>query len=180
MNGCRFYTTKLEFIKQKPLHNRRESCFEVFPDGLMDDMASKNISTCCVSYIALPMKTDLQLSPTTILATKFPTDFNSTLLCLSENSSELNYITFSKMCRTFKRGLRTQRPIHISSMGNNRGHISDSFSDKCTALIQNKQKQKYRGMFEIQKSRNKTSSGDIVRRTWRTCSESESRNFDCQ
>ena len=34
-------------------------CFKVFPDGLMDDMASKNISNCTVSYTALPMKTDL-------------------------------------------------------------------------------------------------------------------------
>ena len=50
-----------------------------------------------------------------------------------------NYIdmTFSKMCRTFKRRLSTLIPIHISSMGHNRGHISYSLSDKCTALIQN-------------------------------------------
>ena len=31
---------------------------KVFPDGLMDDMASKNISSCSVSYAALQMKTD--------------------------------------------------------------------------------------------------------------------------
>ena len=37
------------------------------------------------------------------------TDFNSTLLCFSENSSKLCCIdiTFSKMCRTFKRHLST-------------------------------------------------------------------------
>ena len=28
--------------------------FKVFPDGLMDDMALKNISICTVSYAALP------------------------------------------------------------------------------------------------------------------------------
>ena len=30
----------------------------------MDDMASKNISSCTVSYTALPMKTDLHFQPT--------------------------------------------------------------------------------------------------------------------
>ena len=33
--------------------------------------------------------------------------------------------------------LSTYRMIHISSMGHNRGQVSDSLSDKCTALIQN-------------------------------------------
>ena len=47
----------------------------------MDDMASKNISSSTVSYTALPLKTDLYFQPNTVLATKFPTDFNSTLLC---------------------------------------------------------------------------------------------------
>ena len=37
---------------------------KVFPDGLMDDMASKNISSCTVSYKALPIKTDLHYQPT--------------------------------------------------------------------------------------------------------------------
>ena len=49
------------------------------------------------------------LSTNTDLATKFQTGFNSTLLCFSENSSKLCCInvTFSKMCRTFKRHLST-------------------------------------------------------------------------
>ena len=43
---------------------------------------------------------------------------------------------FSKMCRTIKRLLSTYRPIHIPSMGHNRGQDSDSLSDKCSAWIQ--------------------------------------------
>ena len=34
-----------------------------FPDSLMGDMASKNISSCTVSYTAIPMTTDLHLHP---------------------------------------------------------------------------------------------------------------------
>ena len=30
--------------------------FKVFPEGLIVDMASKNISSCTVSYTPLPMK----------------------------------------------------------------------------------------------------------------------------
>ena len=37
---------------------------KVFPEGLMVDMTSKNISRCTVSYTALPMKTDLHFQPT--------------------------------------------------------------------------------------------------------------------
>ena len=81
---------------------------KVFPDCLIDDMTLKNISNCTVSYTALQMKTDLHFQPT-LSATKFPIDFNSTFLCFSENSSKLCCIdiTFSKMCRTFKRRLST-------------------------------------------------------------------------
>ena len=35
-----------------------------FRDSLMDDMASKNISSCTVSYTALPVKIDLHFQPT--------------------------------------------------------------------------------------------------------------------
>ena len=50
-------------------HNlfNNEACqkaLKVFPEGLMVDMASKNIASCTVSYAALPMKTDLQFQPT--------------------------------------------------------------------------------------------------------------------
>ena len=38
--------------------------FKVFPEGLMVDMASKNISSCTVSYTPLPKKTDLHFQPT--------------------------------------------------------------------------------------------------------------------
>ena len=38
--------------------------FTVFPEGLVVDMASKNISRCTVSYTALSMKTDLHFEPT--------------------------------------------------------------------------------------------------------------------
>ena len=34
-----------------------------FPDSLMDDMASKNISSCTVFYTALLMKTNLHIQP---------------------------------------------------------------------------------------------------------------------
>ena len=37
---------------------------KVFPNGLMDDMASKTISNCIVSYTALSMKPDLHFQPT--------------------------------------------------------------------------------------------------------------------
>ena len=37
---------------------------KAFPEGLMVDMASKNISRCTVSYTALPKKTDLHFKPT--------------------------------------------------------------------------------------------------------------------
>ena len=36
----------------------------VVTDGLIDDMTSKNISNCILSYTALPMKTDLHFQPT--------------------------------------------------------------------------------------------------------------------
>ena len=38
--------------------------FKVFPDGLMDELTSKTISSCTVSYTALPMKTDLHFQST--------------------------------------------------------------------------------------------------------------------
>ena len=37
---------------------------KVFPENLMVDMASKNISSCTVSYTPLPMKTDLHFQQT--------------------------------------------------------------------------------------------------------------------
>ena len=46
------------------VHNFIEVLFKVFPDGLMDDMTSKNISSCTVSYTALPVKIDLHFQPT--------------------------------------------------------------------------------------------------------------------
>ena len=47
------------------MSSSRKNCgnLKVFPDGLMDDMASKNISSCTVYYTALPMKTDLHFQP---------------------------------------------------------------------------------------------------------------------
>ena len=52
------------------------------------------------------------LSKNTVLTSKFPIDFHSTLLSFSKNSSKLCCIdtTFSRMCRTFKRRLST---VHI-------------------------------------------------------------------
>ena len=67
--------------------------------------------------------------------------FNSFCFCFSKNSSYCINIIFFKMCRTFKRRLSTHRPMHISTMGHNRGQVSDSLSDKCTALIQNSEKE---------------------------------------
>ena len=43
----------------------------IFPDDLIDDMVSKNISDCTVSDTALPMKTDLHLQPTLSLLQYF-------------------------------------------------------------------------------------------------------------
>ena len=50
--------------------------FKDFPDSLMDDRTSKNILSYTVTYTALPIYTDLHFKPNTVLATKFPTDFN--------------------------------------------------------------------------------------------------------
>ena len=65
------------------------------------------------------------LSTNTVLATKFPTNFNPTLLRFLKNSSKMCGIdaTFSKMCRTFKTRLSAYRPIYtcLSSVGHNRG-----------------------------------------------------------
>ena len=47
-----------------PLLFEINSIIKVFPEGLMVDMASKNITSCTVSYTALPMKTDLHFQPT--------------------------------------------------------------------------------------------------------------------
>ena len=73
------------------------------------------------------------LSTNHVLATKFPTDFNSTLFQKTLRNCCIDTI-FSKMCRTFKRRLSTYTPIHISSMGHNRGQVSDSLSDKFASL----------------------------------------------
>ena len=43
---------------------RQSQGFLRFSIGLMVDMASKNISSCTVSYTALPMKTDFHFQPT--------------------------------------------------------------------------------------------------------------------
>ena len=53
------------------------------------------------------------LSTNTVLATKFPTDFNSTLLCFPTNCSKCCNIDtlFFKMCHTLKTRLNTQIPI---------------------------------------------------------------------
>ena len=40
------------------------SFIKVLPEGLMVDMALKNISSFTVSYTPLPMKTDLHFQPT--------------------------------------------------------------------------------------------------------------------
>ena len=61
----------------------------------MVDIALKNILNCTVSYTALPRKTDLHFQLTLSLVTKFPTDFNSSLLCfptIVQNVVALTYI----------------------------------------------------------------------------------------
>ena len=67
--------------------------FKVFPDGLMDDMMSKNISNCTVSDTALPMKTDLHFQPI-LLPIKFSLYLNSTLLFFLKNCSKCCIDTF--------------------------------------------------------------------------------------
>ena len=46
---------------ESPIHPSWEAIakVKVFPDSLVDNMASKNISSCTLSYTALRMKTDL-------------------------------------------------------------------------------------------------------------------------
>ena len=71
----------------------------------MVDMASKKIFQAVLCPTHSSNENWFALSTKTFLATKFPTDFNSTLLCFSANASKLCCIdiTFSKMCRTVKK-----------------------------------------------------------------------------
>ena len=46
-----------------------------FQDGLMDDIATKNISNCIVSYTALRMKTDLYNQILVVQLQKYPNTF---------------------------------------------------------------------------------------------------------
>ena len=70
--------TRREQRHQKPafkstvstrVHHKKS--IKVFREGLVVDMASKNISICTVSYTALPMKTDLHFQPTLSLLQNF-------------------------------------------------------------------------------------------------------------
>ena len=62
--------TKVQFDYLKRIHtipiwSLCDKCsLKGFPDGLMDVMASKNISNCTVSYTALQMNIDLHFQPT--------------------------------------------------------------------------------------------------------------------
>ena len=65
-------------------------------------------------------------STNTLLATKFPTDFNSTHLCFPTNCSQCCYIDtlFFKMCHTLRTRLYTQIPMHMSSVDLYKGQVS--------------------------------------------------------
>ena len=86
----------------------------------------KNISNCTVSYTALPMKNDLHFSTNTVLSTKFPTDFNSTLLCFPTNCWKCCYIDtlFFNMCHTLKTRLNTQIPMLMCFVDLYKGQVS--------------------------------------------------------
>ena len=114
-------------------------------------MASKNILSCNVSYTALPMKTELHFKPRlSLLQNCQQTSFHFffVLKKLFETVLHLHY--FSQDVPHVQKTFSAYKPMHMSSMGHNRGQVIDSLSDKCTALIQN------------------------------NCIESESRNVDCQ
>ena len=84
----------------------------------MVDMAWKKIFQAVLCPTQLFQWNWFALSTNTVLATQFPTDFNSTLLCFPTNCSKCCYIDtlFFKMCHTLKTRLNTQIPIHMSSV----------------------------------------------------------------
>ena len=106
-----------------------KSILKDFQESLMDDMPSKNSSSCTVSYTALPIKTNLLCTFNQhCVCYKFPTDSNSTLLCFLKALRNCVALTqlFPRCAARSKRRLSTYRPIHISSMGHNRGWVSNS------------------------------------------------------
>ena len=61
---CLHYIVVTSGIISKTHVSMSKFSVKVFPDGLMDVIASKNISSCSVPYTALPMKTDSHFQPT--------------------------------------------------------------------------------------------------------------------
>ena len=61
------------------LFHKYKLFIKVFPYGLMDDMASKNISNYTVSYTALPMETDLHNQALVVQLQKYTKYFPSSL-----------------------------------------------------------------------------------------------------
>ena len=93
------------------------------------------------------------LSTNTVLATTFPPDFNSTLLSFSENSSKLCCIDIT-----------SRRAAHSKDLSNM--HCKDRYIYLLRAIIE--------GTLVIVYQINAPFWYET------TCSESESRNFDCQ
>ena len=83
--------------------------FKVFPEGLMVDMASKKYSKMYCVLHSSSNENRFALSTNTVLATKFPTDLNSTRLCFLTNCSKCCCIdkNFFNMCHTLKTRLNT-------------------------------------------------------------------------
>ena len=86
----------------------------------------KNISSCTVSYTALPLKTDLHFQPTLLDLQ----NFQQTSIQLVFVSPQIvqNVVTlthfFFKMCHTLETRLNTQIPIHMFSVDLYKGQVS--------------------------------------------------------
>ena len=86
----------------------------------------KNISSCTVSYTALPMKTDLHFQPTL----SWLQNFQQTSIQLFFVSPQIvqNVVTLThflfKMCHTLKTRLNAQISIHMSSVDLYKGQVS--------------------------------------------------------
>ena len=89
------------------------------------------------------------LSTNTVLATKFPTDFNSTLLCFPTNCSKCCYIDtlFFNMCHTLKTRLYTQMPMHMSSVDLYKGQVSLASRSNWLCFTRNETKAHWQSKF---------------------------------
>ena len=92
---------------------------------MMVDMASKKIFQAVLILHSSSNENWFTFSTNTVLASKFPTDFNSTLLCFPTNCSKCCYIDklFFNICHTLKILLNTQIPMYMSSVDLYKGQV---------------------------------------------------------